>query len=160
VVPVETAAQMAAAVRARLPRADALIMAAAVADFTPENVGRGKLKKESLGTSWTVTMTRTADILADIVQAERPAGLKVVGFALETENLRERATAKLRAKGMDAVIANDPVADGTFGEGLHRVTLIAADGGGEAIGPLDKRELAAELLQRLLPLLRPAGGAA
>lgn len=157
VVPVETAAQMAAAVRARLPRADALIMAAAVADFTPESVGRGKLKKESLGTSWCVNMTRTTDILADIVHVERPAGLKVVGFALETENLLERAGAKLHAKGMDAVIANDPVADGTFGEGLHRVTLIAADGGSETIGPLDKRELAAELLRRLVPLLSPAG---
>jgi phosphopantothenoylcysteine decarboxylase/phosphopantothenate--cysteine ligase len=160
VVPVETAAQMAAAVRERLPRTDTLIMAAAVADFTPESVGHGKLKKESLGTSWSVNMTRTTDILADIVQVERPAGLKVVGFALETENLLERATAKLRAKGMDAVVANDPIADGTFGEGLHRVTLITADGASETIGPLDKRDLAAALLQRLMPLLRPGGSAA
>ena len=146
---------MAAAVREHLPRADAVIMSAAVADFRPEHVDHGKMKKESLGTAWNVPMTRTVDILAEVVAGNRPPGLKVVGFALETEDLLDRAAAKLRAKGMDLIVANDPIAAGTFGDGEHAVTLLGPDGALWESGPMDKRDLARELMRRIAALLWP-----
>ncbi len=153
-VPVETAAQMAAAVGDRLDGCDMLIMAAAVADFTPVDPAEGKLKKESLGTAWSVEMTRTTDILAEVVDRDRRPDLKVVGFALETEQVAERAAEKMRAKGMDRVVANDPTAaDGTFGPGTHRVRLIGPDGEEWDSGPADKHAVAHGLMEQLVPLL-------
>ncbi len=150
-VPVETAAEMAEAVAAHLPDADALIMSAAVADFTPETVDEGKLKKEALGTAWTIPVKRTTDILAEVVDAEDRPGLLTVGFALETEDLIHRATEKLKAKGLDFIVANDPVANGTFGEGRHQVSLIGPDGPVWTSDGVDKDTLACELLDRLVP---------
>ncbi len=157
-VPVETAAEMARAVAERLGDADVLLMSAAVADFAPETVEGGKLKKESLGTSWNVPMTRTTDILAEVVDRGAHPGLTVVGFALETEDLVERAREKLRAKDMDFIVANDPTAAGTFGDGEHELLLIGPDGVLWESDRADKRVLAHELLLQLAPRLRPAGG--
>ena len=154
VVAVETSSEMAAAVRDHLQDSDLLIMAAAVADFTPVAPVEGKLKKESLGTSWNVAMMRTTDILAEIVGRHRPAGLKVVGFALETEDLLERAAAKMRAKGMDCVVANNPTGDqGSFGDGAHRVWLLGSDGVIWDSGSSDKAHIAHGLMEQLIPLL-------
>ncbi len=152
-IPVQTAADMAAAVAKHLNKADALIMSAAVADFTPETVSEGKLKKESLGTSWNVPMTRTIDILADVVDREIHPDVTVIGFALETEDLEIRATEKLSAKGMDFIVANDPVTNGTFGEGKHQITLIGPDGVIWKSDPAGKDDLANELLSRLVPYM-------
>ncbi len=157
-VPVETAAEMATAVAEHLSGADILLMSAAVADFAPESVSDGKLKKESLGTSWNVPMMRTTDILAEIVDRAAHPGLTVVGFALETEDLVERALEKLRAKDMDFIVANDPTATGTFGNGEHEVLLIGPDGVLWESDRADKRELARDLLLQLTPRLRRAGG--
>ena len=151
VASVETSAEMATAVRDNLAGTDLLIMAAAVADFTPVKRAEGKLKKESLGTSWNVEMTRTQDILADVVARERPAGLKVVGFALETDDLLERAADKMRAKGMDCVVANDPTGgNGNFGDGSHRVWLIEPEGVVWDSGAADKAHIAHGLMEQLL----------
>lgn len=150
-VPVETAAEMADAVAAHLPGAAALIMSAAVADFTPETVGEGKLKKEALGTAWTIPVKRTIDILAEVVDPADHPGLLTVGFALETEDLIHRATEKLNAKGLDFIVANDPVANGGFGEGRHQVALIGPDGPVWTSEVVDKDTLARELLDRLVP---------
>ena len=67
--------------------ADWLIMSAAVADFAPAEIAGGKLKKEDLGTGWSLEMRRNPDILGEIVPAHRGSGLKVVGFALETADM-------------------------------------------------------------------------
>lgn len=150
ITPVESAADMAAAVSAALPGADLLVMAAAVADFTPAQPSAGKLKKESLGTTWSVPVTRTRDILAEVVDRKAHPRLKVCGFALETEDLLDRARAKMTAKGMDWIVANDPTAaDGAFGPGDHRVHLLDRDGGVWDSGVQDKEALAGELLVRL-----------
>jgi len=153
-VPVETASDMAEAVRGHLPGTDLLIMAAAVADFTPTHRPAGKLKKESLGTSWKIEMSRTIDILAEVVERDAHPGLKIAGFALETEDLLVRAEAKRRAKGMDWVVANDPTAeDGTFGAGTHHVWLLGEQGVIWDSGSMDKRDLARELVARLASML-------
>ncbi len=157
-VPVETSAEMAAAVAEHLPESDALFMSAAVADFTPETVSEGKLKKESLGTSWNVPMTRTTDILAEVVDREIHPDVTVIGFALETEDLHARAAKKLSAKGMDFIVANDPVVNGTFGAGEHQVTLIGPDGVVWQSDPAGKDDLARELLSRLIPHIKGDGG--
>lgn len=150
---VETADEMAQAVREVLHSgADWLFMAAAVADFRAARVEGGKLKKESIGTSWSLEMTRTVDILGDVVDPDRHAGLCVVGFALETEDLIERATVKMKAKGMDFVIANDLSAPGTaFGDGQHQVHLIGPEGVLWDSGRGSKVQLARGLFDKLDP---------
>ncbi len=130
--------------------AEWLLMSAAVADFTPANPAAGKLKKEKLGTGWQLDMARNPDILAEVVPNHRPEGLKVVGFALETEDVQARALGKLEAKGMDYVVANNPTAEGSgFGAENHRVQLLASGGMIWASESRPKAELAAQLLMEL-----------
>lgn len=150
-VDVETTDEMAAAVRdAVAAGADWLFMAAAVADYAPEQVESGKLRKESLGTSWNLALRRTPDILAEVVGAQERGGLKVVGFALETGDLLQRAAKKLAAKGMDFIVANDPTAaDAGFGDGVHRAWLLDASGPLWDSGPAAKSAIARGLLDRL-----------
>jgi phosphopantothenoylcysteine decarboxylase/phosphopantothenate--cysteine ligase len=148
---VTTAGEMAAAVAAALDAgADWLFMAAAVADYTPREAAPGKVKKEQQGDVWRLELVRTADILRDVV-APRRQGLRVVGFALETDQLLERAQAKREAKQMDWIVANDPTAEGgAFGDAPHRVHLVGPGGPVWSNDlPLGKAELAAELLRRL-----------
>ncbi len=148
---VETAADMAAAVTEALAgQPDWLIMAAAVADFAPESPAAGKLKKEDLGTGWSLRMKRNPDILGEVVPAHAPRGLKVVGFALETSAVQEHALAKLRAKNLDFIVANDPTAAGSgFGAVAHRVTLLSGEGLVWRSESLPKPELASLLLRKL-----------
>lgn len=148
---VTSAAEMAAAVSAALDRGcDWLFMAAAVADYTPRRPLTGKLKKETQGDTWTLELVRTPDILRDVV-APRRDGLTVVGFALETDDLLANATAKLAAKKLDWIVANDPTAAGAgFGARPHSVHLLGPAGEvWHNPQPLPKLELAAELLTRL-----------
>jgi phosphopantothenoylcysteine decarboxylase/phosphopantothenate--cysteine ligase len=150
-VRVTTAREMADAVAAGLERgADWLFMAAAVADYAPREVAAGKVKKETRGGSWSLDLVRTPDILREVVGPRR-GDCRVVGFALETEDLLARAAAKREAKAMDWIVANDPTgADGAFGEAPHSVVLLGAAGEvwrNEA--PLDKPALAGALLAAL-----------
>ena len=109
--------------------ADWLIMCAAVADFAPADPAPGKLKKDVLGDTWDLRLVRNPDILGEIVPRHRGTGLQVVGFALETENMVERAMGKLRAKGLDFIVANNPAAPGSgFGEVKHALILLGPDG--------------------------------
>jgi phosphopantothenoylcysteine decarboxylase/phosphopantothenate--cysteine ligase len=147
---VASAQDMAQAVAKALDAgADWLIMAAAVADYTVAAVP-GKLKKEDLGDVWQLPLHRNPDILADVANPRRDRGLTVVGFALETEQVLDRAAAKLQAKGMDFVVANDPTAPGSgFGSGNHQVTLLGEDGIIWASESLPKEILAGEIIERL-----------
>ena len=148
---VESGREMADAVAESLAAgADWLFMAAAVADFRPADEAPSKLKKEALGAGWSLAMVRNPDILGEVVPQHRSEALKIVGFALETDDLIERATAKCRAKNMDYVVANDPTAPGSgFGAGLHQVTLLDREAAVWASESAPKHALAAELLQRL-----------
>lgn len=154
---VESAGQMAAEVGEALAAgAEWLFMAAAVADFTPVRREAGKIKKESLGTAWSLELRRTPDILGDVVNPDRHQGLTVVGFALETENLLERAAKKRAAKGMDFIVANDPTApDSAFGDGQHHAYLIGPAGLLWDSGPQSKRAIARGLLARLAEIAAP-----
>ena len=147
----ESGQEMADAVAAALTAgADWLFMAAAVADFRPAKAVMSKLKKEDLGTGWTLEMVRNPDILGEVVPRHRSKDLTIVGFALETDDLLARASAKCRAKNMNYVVANDPTAMGSgFGLGLHQVTVLSQNETIWASESAPKAALAAELLQRL-----------
>lgn len=148
---VETTAQMADAVRAELPQADVLIMAAAPADFRPAQVADSKIKKR--GAPAPIALEENPDILTSTRDARRP-GMRVVGFALETDDLLAHAKGKLEAKGLDLIVANDAREAGAgFGHDTNRVTLLAADGSVEPLPLMSKAETADAILDRIEALL-------
>jgi phosphopantothenoylcysteine decarboxylase/phosphopantothenate--cysteine ligase len=132
-VEVETAAEMEAAVLARVEQAEVVVMAAAVADFRPKAPASHKLKKAE-GTP-EVVLEQTPDILAGLGARHR-TGQILVGFAAETasgdrdhEQLRRYALDKLHAKGADLVVANDVAAPGVgFGHDTNAVLIVGVDG--------------------------------
>jgi phosphopantothenoylcysteine decarboxylase/phosphopantothenate--cysteine ligase len=150
VVPVETAAEMLAAVQAALP-ADAAVMAAAVADWRVANAGAQKMKKTAGGLP-ALTFAENPDILATVAQAPNRPRL-VVGFAAETEDVIAHATAKRARKGCDWIVANDvSPATGIMGGAENAVTLITA-GGAETWPRLPKAEVARRLAARIAEAL-------
>ena len=167
-VHVETARQMLEAVQAEASESDALIMAAAVADFRPKNMAKDKLKKE--GGIPQIELEGTEDILKTIAGArsETPALQSpsmgstvettrprvVVGFAAESRDLLENAAHKLKSKGLDFIAANDISAeDAGFAVETNRVTLLFADGRQEVLPLMSKTEVAEVILERVAKLL-------
>ena len=153
VVPVRSAADMHAAVMRGAVEADAVIMAAAVADYTPGDGPRPqKIAKES--ETITLTLTRTTDILAALGRWRggrlRPV---LIGFAAETRDVVERARAKLEAKGVDLIVANDVSGtDAGFDAETNAATLVAP--GGTTDVPLQsKRDVARVIVDRLRSML-------
>ncbi len=148
---VESADDLAQAVGRELDEGtDWLIMSAAVADFKPATFAAGKIKKDVLGDGWSLEMTRNPDILAEVVPQHHQDGLRVVGFALETDDMVARASVKLKGKGMDFILANDPTAAGSgFGSENHQVTLINSGGILWESASLPKETLAGEILHQL-----------
>ena len=161
---VESAADMAAAVGEVLDAGiDWLIMSAAVSDFKPATFASGKLKKDVLGDGWSLAMTRNPDILGETVPEHRSGpeskDLRVVGFALETDDMVGRASLKMEAKKMDYILANDPTAAGSgFGDENHRVTLIGADGIIWESASAPKQSLAEDILKQLARSDSSSGG--
>jgi len=154
VVNVETAKQMLEAVQAASADGDALIMAAAVADFRPKNIAKDKIKKE--GGIPQIELEATEDILKTVAgkasRKERPRA--VVGFAAESRDLFENATHKLQSKGLDFIAANDISAnDAGFAVETNRVTLLFADGRQEGLPLMSKSEVAEVILERVAKLL-------
>jgi len=157
VVNVETADQMRDAVLARVERSDVVIMAAAVADFRPKAVAPEKIKKGDGVPE--IVLEPTADILAEL-GARKRAGQIVVGFAAETERVREHAAAKLTAKKVDLMVANDVSADDSgFEVDTNRVLVLDAAGGVEALPLLTKDALADWLVERVSVALGTNGEA-
>lgn len=155
-VDVTTAAQMAEAVRARLDGKDALIMAAAVADYRPTQTAPTKLKKEEAGAKLSLELMRTEDILGGLSRGE--GGPVVIGFAAETGDLEKKARAKLTAKRCDLLVANDVSQEGAgFEVDTNRVTLLDSSGERQELPLCSKREVARRILDRLPALLRRAG---
>lgn len=143
-IDVRSAAQMHAAVLARLP-ADIYIGAAAVADFTPRAVAGGKIKKQPGEDGLTLELVRTADILADVAAHPRRPRL-VVGFAAETDEVASNARAKLRSKRIDLIAANRVGIPGSGFESDDNALAVYWPGGERALGPAPKTRLAGELL--------------
>ena len=149
VVHVETAQEMHDAVTAHGPGSDVVVMAAAVADFRPAAAADRKIKKA--GGVPDVVLEPTVDILAALGAAKRP-GQTLVGFAAETDSLRENAAAKLRAKGADLIVANDVSAPGVgFEHDTNEVVILTADGAVE-VPMADKRTVARAVLDTVTSL--------
>ncbi len=149
---VETTTEMANAVREALPSADALIMAAAPADFTPAEVATAKIKKGEAPPS--LKLAFTPDILGSTKQARR-SGSVIVGFALETDHVLENARKKLAAKDLDLIVVNDVTEPGAgFSVDTNRVTLVSRDGAEERLELMPKAEVAEVILDRVETLAR------
>jgi len=153
-VPIETAEQLRDAVLGLLPNADAVVMAAAVADYRPIETREHKIKKRDAGKELDLRMTENPDILKAIVAARR-AGAIVVGFKAETGDATAEAARMLREKKLDLVVANDVSDPGSaFGSDTDRVTFVSADGA-EALPLLAKTEVARRLVAKLAERLSP-----
>ncbi len=153
VVRVRGAAEMHGAVLQHAERADVVIMAAAVADYTPERRAEQKISKRD--DQLTLVLRKTPDILADL-GARRAAsgrGPLLVGFAAETENVVARAAAKREAKQVDLIVANDVSReDAGFEVDTNAVTIVGA-GGPETLPLQSKDRVAMAILDRIEELL-------
>jgi phosphopantothenoylcysteine decarboxylase / phosphopantothenate---cysteine ligase len=148
---VRSAAEMHAAVLPRAERADVVVMAAAVADYTPGNAVGTKLAKSD--GPLTLTLQRTRDILADLGARRAGGGPLLVGFAAETGDAVAKARAKLARKQIDLIVANDVSQPGVgFDADTNAVTIVGSDG--EQDVPLQsKAQIAATILDRVERLL-------
>lgn len=154
VVRVETAGQMLDAVLKGFPACDALVMAAAVADFRPRNVAENKIKKE--GGIPQVELEATEDILKAVAGLRGGSKRKqvVAGFAAESQSLLENAANKLQSKKLDLIAANDISAeDAGFSVETNRITLLFADGRRESLSLMSKNEAAEIIIERIAALL-------
>jgi phosphopantothenoylcysteine decarboxylase/phosphopantothenate--cysteine ligase len=147
-VKVTSAQEMCEAVLKHVDRADALIMAAAVADYRPSTGSSQKIKKSS--DALNVALTKTVDIL-EVAQGE----FIKVGFSAESENLLTNAKAKLQSKGLDLIVANDITdPDSGFGGDTNKVALIDRGLQVEELPLLSKYEVGNRVLDRVRALLR------
>jgi phosphopantothenoylcysteine decarboxylase/phosphopantothenate--cysteine ligase len=148
IVPVETAAQMKRAVDKAVAKADALLMAAAVADYQPKTMARAKIKKAS--PSLSLELVRTPDILGEV-----KGNFIKVGFAAESDDLVANARKKLARKKLDLIVAND-ITDkkSGFGVDTNKVTLIDKKGKAESLPLMSKREVADRILDRVVGMLK------
>jgi phosphopantothenoylcysteine decarboxylase/phosphopantothenate--cysteine ligase len=146
--PVETAAEMSREVKKSLPRADVLIMAAAVADFRPAGRSEQKIKKQDVPLS--LKLVPTEDILGSL---GRPAGRSrkvIVGFAAETDNIAANASRKLKEKRLDLIVANDVSREGIgFDSDLNQVLIIGRDGTVFESPTASKREIGRLIMDRI-----------
>ena len=152
VIHVRTAREMLEAVTASLlGGADALVMAAAVADWESVNSAGQKIKKVDDQERLVVELRKTPDILAEVAGI---SGVKV-GFAAETEDLLANAKEKLQKKGLDLIVANDvSKTDAGFNVDTNRVVLLDRAGGQEELPLLSKREVANKVLDRVAGLVK------
>jgi phosphopantothenoylcysteine decarboxylase/phosphopantothenate--cysteine ligase len=154
VVEVHTAQEMLEAVLAEVATADALVMAAAVADFRPKEVADSKMKKKD-GIPQ-VELEVAPDILGTVagLGSDKKRLKVVVGFAAESRDLLENATIKLQSKKLDIIAANDISAtDAGFSVDTNRVTLLYADGKSEVLPLMSKSEVAEIIIARVAALL-------
>ncbi len=145
-IPVETAAEMYDAVASYLPKMDAAVFAAAVADYTPANPAGQKLKKS--GDTFSLDLVKTKDILGS---ARSPIGFTgfLAGFAAETENLEANARLKLESKGCDLIVAND-VSRSDIGFDTHEnEALLVFTTHTELFGKAPKHDLAIRIVAML-----------
>jgi len=153
-VRVESCADMERAVLESIGGADALLMAAAVADYRPEAAAPQKIKKRDAGLA--LNLVRTSDILS-AVAAQRGAGRRlkiVVGFAAETRDVLDNAREKLARKKLDLIAANDvSAADSGFEVDTNRVTLLDASGGLQTLPLMPKPAVAEQIIDRLVAML-------
>ena len=149
VVPVKSAQDMCDAVLAETSGADALIMAAAVADYRPSHTAEQKIKKTAAD-EMIIELDKTVDILATA-----RGNFVRVGFSAESENLEANAADKVRRKELDLIVANDITEEGSgFGVDTNRVVLIDREMEVERLPLLTKYEVGHRIMDRVAVLLR------
>jgi len=154
VVPVQTAADMLSAVQTALP-ADIAVFAAAVADWHVANAGDSKIKKDGKGLPQ-IDFAENPDILATVAQLKKQRPRLVIGFAAETDDVIENATAKRKRKGCDWILANDVSPEtGIMGGTENAVTLICK-GGADVWPRMTKDQVATRLTQAIVDHLLDA----
>ncbi|MEU3725230.1 bifunctional phosphopantothenoylcysteine decarboxylase/phosphopantothenate--cysteine ligase CoaBC [Streptomyces sp. NPDC031705] len=155
VVRVGTALQLREAVLKAAADADAVVMAAAVADFRPARYADGKIKKQDGKDPEPVALVRNPDVLAEI-SAERPQeGQIVVGFAAETDDVLANGRAKLRRKGCDLLVVNEVGEAKTFGSEENEAVILASDGAETPVAHGPKEALADVIWDQVVPRLAP-----
>ena len=148
-----SAEEMSQAVAQESAGASVFIGAAAIADYRPVQRAEQKIKKTN--DSITLTLERTPDVLSQVA-ASRTNGMLVIGFAAETENVIDNAREKLRAKKLDAIVANDVTRhDSGFDSATNAITIITADDNPIAFPVLSKRDAADRILDVIVQLRCP-----
>jgi phosphopantothenoylcysteine decarboxylase/phosphopantothenate--cysteine ligase len=141
---------MAAATFGRYQGVDAVVMAAAVADFRPDHATTAKMKKDEAPLD--LTLERTVDILATL--GKQKENQVLVGFAAETENVVGEGRRKLAEKNLDLLVANEVGRPGTgFGSDTNRAAILSATGDDVDLRSWTKVELARTICDRLAGLL-------
>jgi phosphopantothenoylcysteine decarboxylase/phosphopantothenate--cysteine ligase len=148
-VPVGTAEELRAAVLAAAADADAVVMAAAVADFRPASYAAGKIKKKDDQEPAPIALVRNPDILAEISARRARPGQVVVGFAAETDDVLANGRAKLKRKGCDLLVVNEVGERKTFGAEENEAVVLGADGS-ETPVPHGPKEALAETVWDLV----------
>jgi phosphopantothenoylcysteine decarboxylase/phosphopantothenate--cysteine ligase len=152
VVVVHTAKQMQDAVLAETDMAEALVMAAAVADFRPKTVSNKKLKKQ-MGIP-KIELESTPDILLAVAGLGQRRPRVIIGFAAESDDLLKNASAKLHTKKLDMIVANDISGpDAGFGVDINRVTILFPNAKEEKLPLMNKTDVAEAIIAHLLVLL-------
>ncbi|MFE6226145.1 MULTISPECIES: bifunctional phosphopantothenoylcysteine decarboxylase/phosphopantothenate--cysteine ligase CoaBC [unclassified Streptomyces] len=154
VVPVGTALQLREAVLKAAADADAVVMAAAVADFRPAAYATGKIKKTDDGGAPTIELVRNPDILAELSADRALPGQVVVGFAAETDDVLANGRAKLARKGCDLLVVNEVGERKTFGSEENEAVVLAADGTETPVPYGPKEALAETVWDLVVPRLR------
>lgn len=146
---VETTEELLQAVQTSFSAADILVMAAAVADYRPQQTADQKVKKTAGHDNWQLDLTETPDVLKTVARSKRPGQL-VVGFAAETQQLLANAQRKLAVKGADMIVANSVAgAQGAFGSDDDQVTILQAGHQPEQWPLMKKTAVAARLVATL-----------
>jgi phosphopantothenoylcysteine decarboxylase/phosphopantothenate--cysteine ligase len=160
-IDVETAADLERALASSTGDADAVVMAAAVADFRPRARAAGKLSRRDAGGDLTLELTAVPDLLAGLARARTNGRPFLIGFSAEIgggEAAETRAASKLREKGCDAIVANDVSAPGIgFDADDNAVAVLFADGARADIARASKRRVADQLWGLFAPRLPPRG---
>ena len=148
VINIESAADMAKAMKSAAQTADIIVMAAAVADYRPKQYSTSKVKKSD--GDMCIELERTEDILLSLGKNKRP-GQILVGFAAETDDLLKNAQGKLQRKNLDYIAANIVGVPGRgFAADNNAITLIGRDGSQTEFALQSKKNLAEALLQHIL----------
>ena len=147
-IQIESAAEMAQAMKQSAENADIIVMAAAVADYRPKQYSTSKVKKSD--GDMRIELERTEDILLSLGKNKNPGQL-LVGFAAETDDLLKNAQGKLERKNLDYIAANIVGVPGRgFAADTNAITLIGRDGSQTEFALQSKKDLAASLIDHLL----------
>jgi len=145
---VRSSAEMAGAVQKAFPGCDWFIAVAAVADFRPALYHPDKIKKQDADQRLSVELGRTTDILSSLSSLRRHQ--KLIGFSVETNNVIENSLNKMRRKGLDAIIVNNPLEAGSgFASETNRVSILWSDGRVTALPLLPKLQVAEKIISAL-----------